>query len=155
MASALLSKTESMPYIKIYIHIVWATKNRQKFLTKEIRPQLFEHIKKNAKDKNIFLDTIGGWQDHIHCLISLDTSQSIANIINLIKGESSFWLNKNKLTNTKFSWQSEYFAVSISPKDIEKVRNYIKNQENHHKKKTFQQEYEDFLQKSGFTKVKD
>jgi len=73
----------------------------------------------------------------------------------LIKGESSFWINKQGLTKEKFEWQDEYFAVSVSESMIDKVREYIKNQEEHHSKKTFQQEYDEFINKYGFTKHKD
>jgi len=68
----------------------------------------------------------------------------------LIKGESSFWINKNQLTKEKFSWQDEYFAVSVSESMIESVRNYIKNQEIHHKKKSFADEYQEFIDKYNF-----
>jgi REP element-mobilizing transposase RayT len=70
----------------------------------------------------------------------------------LIKGESSFWINKNKLTIEKFEWQDEYFAVSVSESMLDKVRDYIKNQEEHHRKKTFQEEYDEFISKYGFEK---
>lgn len=73
----------------------------------------------------------------------------------LIKGESSFWINKNELTKSKFEWQDEYFAVSVSESIIDKVRNYIKNQESHHSKKTFQEEYDEFISKYGFEKFED
>jgi REP element-mobilizing transposase RayT len=89
-----------MPYTQLYIHLVWATKDRQPFLDSKIRPNLFAHIKDNAKLKNIFIDTIGGHKDHIHVLISLDPTQAISTILNLIKGESSHWLNKSKLLKT-------------------------------------------------------
>jgi len=72
--------------------------------------------------------------------------------LQLIKGESSFWINKNKLTQSKFEWQDEYFAVAVSESMLEKVRNYIKNQEDHHKKKTFNHE---FIQKFEFHKSID
>lgn len=72
----------------------------------------------------------------------------------LIKGESSFWINKNELTNEKFEWQDEYFAVSVSESMLDKVREYIKKQEEHHSKKTFQQEYEEFITKYGFEKYR-
>lgn len=71
----------------------------------------------------------------------------------LIKGESSFWINKNKLTKEKFEWQDEYFAVSVSESIIDKVRDYIKYQETHHKKKTFQEEYDEIISKFGFDKT--
>jgi putative transposase len=70
----------------------------------------------------------------------------------LLKGESSFWINKNKLTKQKFEWQEEYFAGSVSESIIDKVRDYIKNQEIHHKKKTFQEEYDEIISKFGFGK---
>lgn len=68
----------------------------------------------------------------------------------MIKGESSFWINKNNLTKEKFEWQDEYFAVSVSESMIETIRNYIKNQEDHHSRKTFQQEYNEFIDKYKF-----
>ena len=70
----------------------------------------------------------------------------------LLKGESSYWINKNKLIREKFEWQDEYFAVSVSESAVNKVRDYIKNQEEHHKKKSFQQEYDEFMHKYGFDK---
>ena len=68
----------------------------------------------------------------------------------LIKGESSFWVNKQKLIKSKFEWQDEYFAISVSESQVKAVRKYILNQEEHHKKKTFKQEYDEFIQKYGF-----
>lgn len=144
-----------MPYIKIWIHLVWATKNRQTFLTKEIRKKVFIHIKENAKKKNIHIDYINGYTDHIHCLISLNADQNIATILQLIKGESSFWINKQKLTKDKFGWQDEYFAVSIGQSQIKDVIKYIKNQEKHHEKKTYTQEYDEFIEKYGFDILND
>jgi putative transposase len=72
-----------------------------------------------------------------------------------MKGESSYWINKYKLTPEKFEWQDEYFAVSVSEKDVNKVREYIKNQEEHHCKTTFAQEYDLFMKKYGFRLMKD
>jgi putative transposase len=73
--------------------------------------------------------------------------------MHLIKGESSFWINKNKLTKEKFEWQDEYFAVSVSESVVDKVRDYIKKQEIHHEKKSFQEEYDEFISKFGFYKT--
>lgn len=84
---------------------------------------------------------INGYSDHCHCLISLSSNQNIEKAAQLIKGESSFWINKNNLTSEKFNWQDEYFAVSISESMIDQVRNYIINQEKHHLIKTFSEEY--------------
>lgn len=145
-----------MSFIKVYIHFVWSTKNRVPFLaTKEIRQKVWNHIKENAKEKGIFIDFINGYSDHCHCLVSLGSNQTIEKVMQLIKGESSFWINKQQLTTEKFQWQSEYFAVSVSESMLDKVRNYIKNQEKHHSKKTFQEEYEDFILKYDFKNIKD
>ena len=143
-----------MPFIKIWIHLVWSTKNRQPFLTKAIREKVFTHIRENAFKKNIHVDFVNGYTDHMHCLISLTQEQTIANVIQLIKGESSFWINKNNLCQENFAWQDEYFAVSVSESGVNKVREYIKNQETHHATKTFQQEYDEFMDKYGFKIIK-
>ncbi|MGG9970590.1 IS200/IS605 family transposase [Ferruginibacter sp. SUN002] len=139
-----------MPMIKIWIHLVWSTKNRAPFLTKDIRQKVFTHIRENAKEKKIHIDFVNGYVDHVHCLISLEQDQTISKIVQLIKGESAFWINKNNLCKDKFEWQGEYFAVSVSESGLNKVRDYIRNQEIHHKKKTFLQEYDEFMEKYGF-----
>ena len=111
-------------------------------------------MRENAKEKGIFIDTINGYQEHCHCLISLGIDQTMSKTMQLLKGESSYWINKHNLCKRKFEWQDEYFAVSVSESLIDKVREYIKNQEDHHKKKTFQQEYDQFIGKYGFQKFK-
>ncbi|MEJ5050025.1 IS200/IS605 family transposase [Chryseobacterium culicis] len=140
-----------MAFIKIYIHLVFSTKNRDPFLnTFDIRLKVWKHIKEYATEKGIFLDIINGHSDHCHCLISLGSDQNIEKIVQLLKGESSHWINKNNLTVGKFSWQDEYFAVSVSESMIDSVRNYIKNQEKHHQKKSFIDEYREFIEKYNF-----
>ncbi|MCX6230630.1 MAG: IS200/IS605 family transposase [Bacteroidetes bacterium] len=139
-----------MSYIKIYVHFIWSTKNRQAFLTDDIRQIVFKHIRENAKSKNIFIDFINGYTDHVHCLISLNDDLSIGKIAQLIKGESSFWINKNKLTTAKFEWQDEYMAIGVGEDKIQIIRNYLATQEEHHKKQTFQQEYNKFIERYGF-----
>ena len=140
-----------MPFIKVWIHFVWATKNRQPLLTDEIRSALFDHIKQNALRKQIYLDRINGYVDHVHCLISLSSDQTIEKTIQLVKGESSFWLNnKSGLKIPKIEWQDKYFAVSIGESSIGTVRAYIENQAIHHQKKTFAEEYDEFIKKYGF-----
>jgi REP element-mobilizing transposase RayT len=151
----------SMPFIKVYIHFVWSTKNREPYLsTKEMRQKVWQHIRENAKNKGVFADFINGHKEHCHCLVSLGVDQTIEKIMQLIKGECSFWINKQSdfLTSwgeKKFEWQNEYFAVSVSESQINPVRNYIKNQEEHHRHKTFQEEYDEFILRFGFQKFKD
>ena len=145
-----------MPYIKFHIHFVWSTKNRIPYLsTKEIRAAMWNHIKVNAKEKEIFIDTVNGHKEHCHCLVSLGADQTISKLMQLIKGESAFWFNKQNFIQTKLEWQDEYFAVAVSESILNKVRDYIKDQEAHHTKKTYQQEYDEFIKRYGFKIFKD
>ncbi len=139
-----------MAFVKIMVHAVWRTKNGETFLTTKNRKIIIEHIKQNAKVKEIFIDKINGYTDHLHCLLGLNADMSISKTIQLIKGESAFWINKNNITKSKFEWADEYFAVSVSESMLNKVRAYIDNQEEHHKVKIFTQEYDEFLSKYNF-----
>ncbi len=140
-----------MPFVKVYLHTVWSTKYREPFLENiNLRAAMWEHIRSNARKNNIFIDTINGYAEHCHCLISLGNEQTISKSMQLIKGESAFWFNKQKLIKDKLQWQDEYFAISVSESVLERTRNYIRNQEEHHKKKSFQQEYDDFLKTYNF-----
>jgi REP element-mobilizing transposase RayT len=112
--------------------------------------KLLEHIKDNARSKDINIDSINCVQDHLHILVSLGREQTISKIVMLIKGESSHWVNKNKLVQGKFEWQDEYIAVSVSNSAIDKVREYIANQRTHHQVSSFVEEYNLFKQKYGF-----
>ncbi len=141
-----------MAFVKVWIHFVWGTKNRLPILKQPQRAELFKHIRENSKNKDIYLDFINGIEDHIHCLISLNSEMSISQTVQLIKGEASFWANKKQLFAQKLEWADEYFAVSVSESQIDIVREYIRNQEKHHSKKTFTEEYEEFIQKFGFKK---
>ena len=144
-----------MPMIKVYIHFVWSTKNREPHLySKELRLKVWNHINENARDKGVYIDFISGYSDHCHCLVSLGFDQSIQRVMQLIKGESSFWINKHSLTKQKFEWQDEYFAVSVSESSLNIVREYIKRQEVHHSNKTYQEEYDEFLSYHGFGRYK-
>ncbi len=125
-----------MPLVKIWIHFIWTTKNREKLIDKNLRPKLISHIKDNSKSKEIYIDRINCLQEHIHLLVSLNKEHSVSKVMNLIKGESSFWINKNKLSKVKFEWQDEYIAISVSESVLPKVRKYIDNQEEHHRVKS-------------------
>lgn len=144
-----------MPFVKIWIHAVWSAKNREPLIIKPIRQTVFNHIHQNALKKNIFMETVNGHIEHVHCLFRLKNDQTIKYIMQLLKGESSFWINQQKMTNSKFRWQDEYFAVSVSESQVELVGKYIQNQEEHHKMKTFKHEYEEFIDKIGFQVFKD
>ena len=148
-----------MSFVKVYIHFVFNTKNRHPYFSNPIiRQKVWQHIRENAKQKDIFINSINGYEEHCHCLVSLGKSQSLQQIMQLIKGESSHWINKENILGNeriKFSWQEEYFAVSVSESVVEKVRTYIDNQESHHSKQTYLQEYETFIEMYGFERFED
>ena len=139
-----------MSYVNIMVHAVWRTHNHEPVLVREKREQLFQHILTNAKSKGIYIDILNGHVDHVHCLISLGADQSIGGVMKLIKGEAAHWANKEKLFNPRFVWAEDYYAVSLSKTAVGTVRNYIRNQEEHHKKKTFIAEYEEYMKAQGF-----
>ena len=140
-----------MPFIRVWIHYVWSTKNREPLLIDKYRYALFQHIKENALLKKIYLDRVNGYHDHVHCLVSLGSDQTIEKIAQLIKGESSYWFNnKSSFNASKLEWQDENFAVSVGEFYLNSVRTYIDNQQTHHRKKTFEEEYRDFISKNGF-----
>ena len=142
-----------MSFVKIWVHIVFSTKNREPWLKKDIRPVIFKHIVENCKEKEIFLQAINGYVEHVHLLISLGKDQQISKVVQLIKGESAYWVNNANLLEEKFSWQDDYFAVSVSESQVDAVVQYIKNQEAHHAKRSFEEEVNDFLQKYGWQKI--
>ena len=139
-----------MAFVKIWIHAVWGTKNREPVLEKGILEFVCDHIKENGKLKGIFIECVNGYSDHLHCLMLLNADTSISKQMQLIKGESSFWINKNKIIKGKFEWADEYFASSVSEDKLGIARAYILNQQEHHKKVTFKDEYERFLKHFGF-----
>ena len=144
-----------MSWVRVYIHIVFSTKNREPFLnSSSLRKSVFQHIKQNASEKGIWLDCVNGYQEHMHCLISLGKEQTISKVAQLIKGESSFWINKNKLTKQKFNWQDDFWAVGVSESHLKAVRNYIYEQETHHKTVPFSQEVDTFMKKHGWQLIK-
>lgn len=143
-----------MAQVRIWVHAVWGTKHREPIMkNKNKRIDLFKHIKSYAKEKKIYLDFINGEAEHVHCLISLACDQTIAQVIKLLKGESSNFANKQQMFEAEFDWADDYYAVSVSQSKVETVRNYIKNQEEHHRTKTFEEECQEFMVKYGFVRI--
>ena len=140
-----------MSYIKIWIHAVWGTKNRTPILKQPVLKSVCAHIRENAKAKGIYLDRINGHDDHIHVLMLLKYDLSISKQVQLLKGESAFWANKNRLIKGELEWSTKYFAASVSNDKIDVVRKYIDNQQMHHEKRTFQEEYSLFLNSLGYS----
>ena len=138
-----------MSYVRIWVHVVFSTLNHEQYLTSDLRTKLIEHIRINCRNKEIFLDSIGGWSDHLHLLISLGREQNIAKLMMLIKGESANWLNKQSIIRGKFNWQDDYYAISVSESQVAKVRSYIEGQEEHHRAVPFAKELETLRRVTG------
>jgi REP element-mobilizing transposase RayT len=135
-----------MSWTRIFVHLIFSTKDRTAYLnTPELRRRTFTHIKQNATLKNIWLDCVNGYADHAHCLLALGKSQSIGELAHLIKGESSFWINRNHLISGKFKWQDDYWAISVSEQQVESLRDYIYHQEGHHQSVNFADEIQEII----------
>jgi putative transposase len=134
-----------MSFTNVIIHAVWGTQNRRPILTSEIRPKILHHIRSNMESKKIYVHSVNGHVDHLHCLFTLNVDTSLSKTLQLIKGESSFWINKNRLTDVHFAWAEEYYASSVSKSDLISVREYVDRQEEHHAIKSFAQEHEELL----------
>ncbi len=137
-----------MSFIRIWLHCVWATKNRIPYLVDDIRTQAIKHIIENAKTKNIYIDSINGHYQHLHALISLGSTQNISDVMQRIKGESSFWINKNNLTKHRFEWQDDFYCVSIGVPQLVGIRKYIQNQEGHHAVVKWEDELEELIREN-------
>jgi REP element-mobilizing transposase RayT len=140
-----------MSWVRVWIHAVFTTKNRAPLIQRKYKEVILSHIKENAKEKGIMLLEVDGSNDHLHCLISLNKDMSLSKILQLIKGESSFWINKNNYCSEKFAWQDDYWAVGVSESHLHYVKLYIRNQEKHHNKSSFKEEVDLFMKKYGWT----
>ena len=141
-----------MSYVRVLVHAVFSTKNREIILPKEVKDLLCDHIQGEARKKSIQLLAINGHADHLHCLFGVGPKQCIADILQAIKGESAHWFNhKSGQTGTgRLVWQDDYFAVSVSESHTEKVMQYIDRQEEHHQHMTYYQEVQRMADKYGF-----
>jgi len=136
---------------KVYIHYVWSTKYRERLLIGEARERVREHILTYTAQNSISLETLNVQPEHVHLLMLLGRDQKIEDIAKLLKGESSHWINQNNIIKPKFSWQTGYAAFSVSYQNIGAVRRYIEGQDEHHRRKSFEEEFEEMLRKSGYS----
>jgi len=134
-------------YSKIYIHIVFTVKGRQNLIQKKYREQLHKYISGIIKNKGQKLLSIFAMPDHIHLFMNIKPNITISDLVRDIKANSSKFINEKKIVKGKFSWQKGFGAFSYSESQIPSVIKYIKNQEEHHKKRTFREEYIELLTK--------
>ena len=132
-------------YTEIHIQAVFAVKNRECLIQKQWKDELYKYISGIIRNNDHKLITINGMPDHIHILFGMRPSQSLSNLLQDIKGDSSKWINDKKLTQHRFSWQQGYGAFSYSKSQLPHIINYIENQEEHHAKRNFIEEYKEIL----------
>ncbi len=132
---------------KIWLHLIWETLDHHKVLDREVRIKVSEFLFNYAKEKNIFMKINFVNSDHVHTLIDLPTNITIEECIKLFKGASSHFINQDRLTINKFHWGRGFGAFSVSESQVQNVVEYIKNQEVHHRGKSFSEEYQLFLKK--------
>ncbi len=134
-------------YSQINIHGVFATKGRENILTKNLRTQLFPYINGIIKNYGMFPLAVNGFVDHVHVFFELPPDKSVAQAMQVIKANSSKWINDSGLMSSRFEWQSGYGAFSQSRSQRDSVIRYIMNQESHHAVKSFREEYLDLLKR--------
>jgi REP element-mobilizing transposase RayT len=132
-------------YTKIHIQVVFAVQNRLSLISALWKDELYKYMTGIIQNHDHKVLQINGMPDHIHILIGMRPTQSLSDLMKQVKQDSSKWVNQKGLANGKFSWQAGYGAFSYSKDDVSKVVNYIKNQEEHHKFKTFNEEYLELL----------
>jgi putative transposase len=136
-----------MSYISSYFHCVFSTKERRQHLTPALRERLWPFLGGIARQNDMKAIEIGGVEDHVHILLSLPATMTISKAMQLIKGGSSKWILETFPEHREFAWQQEYGAFSVSVSQLDKTIEYIKGQEAHHRKMTFQEEFLELLKK--------
>jgi putative transposase len=133
--------------VKNYLHIVFSTKHRQHLIHKPVNEELYNYLGGISRDLECYPVIVGGHTDHVHILCMLSKKIALMKLLEEVKSHSSKWMKTKSPTLSDFYWQDGYGAFSVNPYQIDVVKNYIENQEEHHQKKTFQNEYRGFLKK--------
>jgi REP element-mobilizing transposase RayT len=136
-------------YISCLTHCVFSTSQRQKFITQDLQRRLWPFIGGIARENNMKALAIGGIEDHIHLLLSLPATMPVAKAIQVIKGSSSKWVHDTFPEHRDFAWQEGYGAFSVGISQIEATVRYIQTQKEHHRKRTFEEEFLSFLKRHG------
>jgi putative transposase len=136
-------------YVSSYHHLVYSVKNREHVISPEWRERAWAYLGGIARENDFKALEIGGTANHVHLLVSLPSTLAIAKVLQLLKGGSSKWINEEIKPSRRFEWQEGYGAFSIGVSQIEATREYIRTQEEHHRGKTFEEEFRAFLMKHG------
>lgn len=138
-------------YSRVWVHLVWATLERRPLLGPAAAVKLSAHLHEYAQGKGIYLKINFVNAEHVHALIDMPASLSVEEAVQLLKGESSHWVNEQNLVGGKFAWQRGYGAFSVSQSGLSGVCNYIATQEEHHRRLSFSEELKALVGKYGLT----
>jgi len=141
--------TVAATFTNLLFHIIFSTKGRRPLVTSALRSELDRYIGGIVHNNGGVLLEAGGMPDHTHLVTMLRADTSIAEMVRLVKSNSSKWTNERCLINEPFAWQTGYGAFSVSASQLEGVRRYVRGQEEHHRKRTFQEEFREFLERHG------
>jgi len=136
-------------YSSLHYHIIFSTKNRVNWIKSEFEPRIWPYLGGISRKHKMTALQVGGCEDHIHALIQAPPVYSPSQIAQYLKGDSSKWIHEEFSTMRDFGWQDGYGAFTVSKRDLPDVIRYIKNQHEHHRRKTFQEEYLEFLKEYG------
>jgi putative transposase len=136
-------------YTRLWLHLIWETLRGEPMLDKRAATKASTHLTEYSREKGIYMRANFFNADHTHALIDLPTGLSVEQVIQLLKGSTSHWINQNKLVKGRFAWGRGYGAFSVSHSDVSKVANYIMRQEEHHRKRSFADEYQLFVKRYG------
>jgi REP element-mobilizing transposase RayT len=136
-----------MSYVSAYSHCIFSTKERRRLITRALRERLWPFLGGIVRQNKMKAIEIGGAEDHVHILLSLPSTMAISKALQLIKDGSSKWVHESFPEHRLFAWQEEYGAFSVSVSQLDKTIEYIKGQEKHHRKMTFQEEFLALLKK--------
>jgi REP element-mobilizing transposase RayT len=136
-------------YTSLHYHIIFSTKERRPLVTDDIRGRLYEYMRGVIRNEACFLRAIGGMPDHIHLLMTSHATKSVADLMRVVKTNSSKWIHEAFPDHRAFGWQDGYGAFTVSESAIADVQRYIENQSEHHKRRSFQDEFIEFLQRHG------
>ena len=136
-------------YSRCWLHMIWETLRREPMLDRRAAAKASTNLTEYSCEKGIYMKMNYLNADHTHALIDLPTNLNIEQVVQLLKGGSSHWINHNRLIKGRFAWGRGYVAFSVSHSDLDRVCKYISNQEDHHRKRTFADEYELFVKQYG------
>ena len=136
-------------YTNLLYHLVFSTKGRFPLVTRELRPELYAYVGGIVRGEGGVLIEIGGMPDHVHLLAKFKPTAALAEMLRLVKGSSSKWVNEEKFKTRKFGWQDGYGAFSVSESQVDAVREYIRTQESHHRGLSYQVEFRVLLDRHG------